>query len=166
MPLATDRDNPYTPPESRVADPENEPGSPLKAIAVGLAVDIGGTFMAGLVLVFAYGIALGASGVGADEAATALANISPYSWVSAAGFAAGSGFSVLGGYLCARIVKRSEHKVGAILAALSTIVGMLASMGSYSPLANFILAAAGFAMVMIGVQMGYAKNRRIAREGI
>jgi hypothetical protein len=163
--MATDRDNPYTPPETRVADPENEPGSPLKAIAAGLAVDIGGSLATGFVLAMLYGAMLAASGASAEEVASAFADLSPYSWVSVAGSVVGGGFSVLGGYLCARIAKRSEHRIGAIMAALSTIVGMLAS-SSYAPLENFVLAVLTFVTVMIGVQMGYAKNRRIAREGI
>ena len=164
--MATDRDNPYTPPEARVADPENEPGSPLKAVAIGLAVDIGGTFMTSLVLGIVYGITLAASGASAEAAASAFADVSPYSWLSIAGFLAGGGFSILGGYLCARIAKHSEYKLGGILATISTVFGLLLSMNSYSPFANLILSIASFATVMIGVQIGYSRNRLSAREGI
>jgi hypothetical protein len=164
MQLAADRDNPYTPPEARVADPENEPGSPLKAVAVGLAVDIGGSLMTSLVVGMVYGAMLAASGAGTAEVTSALSNVSPYSWVSIAGFAAGVGFSILGGYLCARIAKRSEYKLGGIMAAISTVIGMLVSMNSYSPFAIFMLAVAEFATVMIGVRIGYSKNRVSARR--
>jgi hypothetical protein len=164
MHLATDRDNPYTPPEARLADPDDEPGSPLKAVSIGLAVDFGGTFLTSFVLVFVYGVMLGASGTSAEAAASALANLSPYSWVSVAGFIAGSGFSVLGGYLCARIAKHSEYKLGGILATISTVIGLLFGMNRYSLFVNFILTIATFALVMIGVRIGYSKNRLSARR--
>ncbi len=164
MHLATDRDNPYTPPEARVADPENEPGSPLKAVGIGLAVDIGGSLMTSLVLGMVYGAMLAASGASAEEVTSALSNVSPYAWVSITGFAAGVGFSILGGYLCARIAQRSEYTLGGIMAAISTVIGMLASRHSDSPFAIFILVVAEFAAVMIGVRIGYSKNRVSARR--
>ncbi len=38
--------NPYAPPDAKLADPAAAPGSPLKAVALGLAVDLGGTVIA------------------------------------------------------------------------------------------------------------------------
>jgi hypothetical protein len=84
------------------------------------------------------------------------------SWVSIAGSIVGCGFSVLGGYLCARIAKRSEHKLGGILATISTGIGLLLGMNRYSLLVNLILIVATFAAVMIGVQIGYSQNQKRA----
>src|ERR1051326_8127077 len=53
--------NPYAPPEATVHDLPPKPGSWFKAIALGLATDIGGTLVATGILALIYGIALDAS---------------------------------------------------------------------------------------------------------
>src|SRR5215510_11032931 len=96
-------ENPYSPPKGEVEDYPKQPWSPIKAVLLGLAVDVGGSMLLGLLLGMGYAIVLAASGMQADEIALALADLSPWSWISIFGTLMGCGLSVLGGYVCARV---------------------------------------------------------------
>lgn len=156
----TDSQNPYTPPEARVKD-EPSPGSPIKAVLVGLAVDIGGSIAAGVVLTLVYGILLGSAGATPEEIAVAAAAISPGSWVFNVGVAMGCGFSVWGGYLCARIAGRREYVSGAAMAIISMAIAVAFGSDAYPAGLNLALSIATFGAVMFGVRVGVAKNRAV-----
>src|SRR3954468_21093624 len=113
--------NPYATPEETLHDLPPKPGSWFKAIALGLAVDIGGSLLATIILAAIYAATLGAAGVKPEDIAATLQASASDSWFFYAGTLAGLGFSVLGGYVCARVARRSELKLGAILAALSAL---------------------------------------------
>jgi hypothetical protein len=150
--------NPYAPPEASVHDQPLRPGSAFKAIAVGLAVDIGGSLIGTVLLALVYGAALGAAGVKAEDIAATLKASNGDSWFFYAGILVGLGFSVLGGYVCARIARRSEFKLGAILAALSAFSG-LAIAGDEQQLGTLLsLTLLGFGAVLVGARLGLAKN--------
>lgn len=152
--------NPYAPPDAKLADPAGAPGSPVKAVAIGLAVDLGGSIIATLLLAIAYGIVLGALGVSAEEIEAVTTNMpsdSPFFYLATL---AGLGFSALGGYVCARIAKRAELRLGAILAAISAGIG-LALGGDPGRLGLLLsLTLLGVAAVLFGAKTGRAKNRR------
>ena len=160
----TDNQNPYTPPEAKLED-ERRPGSPMKAILVGLAADIGGSLAAGILLTVVYGIVLGASGASPDEIAAAAAAVSPGSWVFVAGVVMGCGFSVWGGYLCARIAGQREYRTGVVVAVISTAVAAVFGQDAYPAGINLALSIATFGAVMFGVRMGAARNRSAISPG-
>ena len=146
-------ENPYAPPEARLADAPAAPGSALKALALGLAADLGGTFGAGILI----GLAGLASGV-PPEALEAL-SASPDSWLFWAGGAAGLACSVLGGYVCARVAKRGEMRLAAVLAAISVLFGWWVS-GEVLQLGTFLaLTLLSIAAVLYGARWGAARNR-------
>lgn len=153
--------DPYRPPRSDVA-PQAEPrGSAVKAVLLGALADIGGSIAAGIVLTFAYGLMLGLSGADPEQIGSALAQVPVGSWFSILGMVVGSGFSVLGGYLCARIARRSEYKLGAIVAAISGVSGLF--LGGRAPAGiDFALLLATVASVMLGAWIGLMRNRQRA----
>lgn len=154
------RNNPYAPPDAKLADPAARPGSPIKAVTIGLAVDLGGTVVATVILALAYGIVLGALGATAEEIEAVTTDMSTDSGFFYTLALAGLAFSMLGGYVCARIARRSELKLGAVLAAISAGVG-LAFGGDPSRLGMLIsLTILGIAAVLAGANLGRAKNRR------
>jgi hypothetical protein len=83
------------------------------------------------------------------------------SWLFYAATVVGLGFSVLGGYVCARVARRSELKLGAILAAVSAVLGIVLSADHYQLGTLLSLTLAGIGAVLLGARLGYAKNRRI-----
>ena len=151
--------NPYAPPEAPVRDASAKAGSALKAVGFGLGVDIGGTVLSGLMFGVVYAMVLGASGSSAEEIAATVNNVDTDSWLFYAGTALGLGFSVLGGYVCARVARRSEYRLGAILAVLSALFGGLIAGDQYQlgTLVSVTLASIGG--TFFGARLGYLKNR-------
>jgi len=153
--------NPYSPPGATVHDQPPRPGSAFKAVALGLATDIGGTLVATAILAVIYGIALAASGVKREDIAATMQASATDSWFFYVSSLVGLGFSVLGGYVCARIARRSELKFGAILAALSALFGILFAGENTQELGTFLsLTLLGIGAVVVGARLGQAKNRR------
>jgi hypothetical protein len=152
----TENHDPYAPPEARVED-RREPGSPFKAVLVGVAVDVGGSLVAGVVLGMAFAGVLAASGASPEHIAAAFANLSPLSPMFIAGSLIGCGLSVWGGYLCARIARRREYGLGAVVAVISAAASLL--MGGEQPAGlNLALSIATFGAVMFGARFGHARN--------
>ena len=151
--------NPYAPPEATLRDQPPRPGSAFKAIALGLAADIGGTLLATVILALIYGVVLAAAGVNREDIAAAMQASATDSWFFYLTALVGLGFSVLGGYVCARIARRSELKLGAILAALSALVGILLSGDDPQQLGTFLsLTLLGIGAVLVGARLGKARN--------
>jgi hypothetical protein len=151
--------NPYTPPDAALADQPPPPGSPWKAIGLGLLTDIGGTLLASMVLAIAFGIAMSAQGQGPEEIEAAMSAPFLDSWLSTAATLVGLGFSVAGGYVCARIVRRSELKFGAVQGVLATVLGFALAGQSQADDRPFLLASISFVAVLAGALWGQHRNR-------
>jgi hypothetical protein len=151
--------NPYAPPQAAVKDLPAGAGSAIKAVTLGLVADIGGTLAGTVVFMLIYGIVLGVSGASAEELAAASDFTATDSWQFYAGTLLGLGFSVLGGYVCARIARRSEMKLGAVLALLSAAIGVLLAADQYQLGTLLSVTLASIGAVMVGARLGQAKNR-------
>jgi hypothetical protein len=151
--------NPYAPPQAALKDAQPAAGSAVKAITLGLVADIGGTFAATIVFVVVYGIVLGASGASPEEIAAAAEISSTDSWLFYVTALLGLGFSVLGGFVCARVARRDEMKLGAVLAAISAVLGFALAGDTYQLGTLLSLSLASIGAVMAGARLGYAKNR-------
>lgn len=156
--------NPFKPPESdstknpRVPD---VPGSPLKAILSGLAVDLGGTAVLGIVLENLYVLTLKGQGMGAAEIEEAMRHIPAASTIGVLSIVLGAVMSVAGGYVCARIVLRDEYRVGGVMASVSALLGLLLSSGDDPSGVTALLILCTAACNMLGVKYGSEQNRRL-----
>ena len=152
--------SPYTPPSAPVRDVARPPGSPIKAVIYGVLVDVGGTFIAGSVLGIVHAMSLASEGLTAEQAAARLANIPLDSWLSIWGMVLGCVFSIAGGYVCARVARKSEYKLGAIVAAIGAVIGFVLSGDQYAAgvLGSLILAT--IVAVMVGANLGASRNAR------
>jgi len=144
-----------------VADQDRPRGSPAKAVTFGVLVDIVGTTMSSIILVFVYGIVLAVGGASAAEIEHALTTIEPASAVSLIGSVIGLAFSFLGGHVCARVVRDAELKWASITAVISIGIGFLIGMAAASPLElNVLMAILGIGAVMAGGYVGARQNLR------
>lgn len=151
--------NPYAPPHAAVKDLPPGAGSAFKAVGLGLVADIGGTFAVTVVFLLVYGVVLGVSGGNVEEVLAAVDFTSTDSWQFYASTVLGLGCSVLGGYVCARVARRDEMKLGAITALLSAALGMFLGAGTHE-LGTFLsMTLAGIGAVLVGARLGYWKNR-------
>ncbi len=158
--MTIEKHNPYTSPTADVALRSTEKGSAVKAVLVGLAVDIGGSLLFGVVFAIAYGIYLGSSGASAEHIASSLSDAPADSWFFLVGTGVGCAFSVLGAYLCARIARHAEYTLGGIMATISVVFAFFISAEHYAPAVNILLASATIASIMLGAWLGALKNKR------
>jgi CHASE2 domain-containing sensor protein len=105
-----------------------------------------------------YGIGQSVSGAAPDEVASALHHDSPWSPMSMAGSLLGGVMSIIGGFVCTRRAQRSDYRLGLVMASLSTLFGLLMSLGQYSPLITALLAAATFGCVILGTRLGLVRR--------
>jgi len=152
--------NPYSAPGSRIDPVPAMKGSSVKAIVLGVLIDIGGSAAISILLMLAYGFIAAADG-DSSEAITRLGELRQNSWPWIASSVIGLGFSVLGGYVCARIARQRELLLGCILAAISTTFGLIVSASYYSAAMNLLLAVASVASIMVGAWFGRLRNVRV-----
>ncbi|MDB5801823.1 MAG: hypothetical protein JWL63_2762 [Rhodocyclales bacterium] len=165
--MTTPERNPYSPPSADVEKiaphPELTPAQrrfvQFKAVLVGVSVDIGGTIIVGVLLSIIYGVIAAAAGESAEQIATSLRNIPHDSWLYIAATFSGLGFSLLGGYLCARIAKGMEYRAGSIQAACSLCLGLF--LGGQKESFGMQIALSGLSVLvtMLGVKFGAYRNR-------
>jgi hypothetical protein len=153
--------NPYRAPGAVVADPDAG-GSPVRGVIYGVLVDIVGTAVATFALMVVYGIYLASTGSVPEDIETAAAQFDYSSPVGVAATAIGCGFSFLGGYVCARVARRSELNWAAVVAAISAVLGFVMGSGSVSADVNALFAALAIGCVMAGGYVGARRNARPA----
>ena len=155
--------NPFKPPETDSSKSPREPdvpGSPLKAVLSGLAVDIGGSVVLGIVLDHVYALTLAGQGLTDTQIEDAMQHIPPASAFGVLGILLGALMSVAGGYVCARIVLRDEYRVGGAMAAVSGLLGLVFSGGDDPGGLTALLVLTTVACNMLGVKYGSEQNRR------
>lgn len=157
--------NPFTPPGSKLEDrPNLAPGSPWTALAAGAIVDIVATIVGGAVLSIMFAMALAGSGVSTEEFSTQMLRQSGWTAFSLLATAIGAASSALGGYVCARIAKRNEARLGWILAGISTLLGLVFAGNESAFILDQVVVGALLTVigVLVGTRIGTARNRRDA----
>jgi hypothetical protein len=156
--------DPFTPPAANVEAPEFKRGSAVKAVLVGLAVDIGGSIAFAFLFSIAYGIYLASQGQTSEQMQSAMATVGYDSPLGIVGMVVGSLFSVLGGYLCARIARHSEYRLGIVMCVATLVLIAFTGVGGD---VHAIIAAGlvvmTLASIMIGIHIGVRQNRGAAR---
>ena len=159
------RNNPCDPPDAEVKDvkdPMRAPGSPVKALALGLVTDLGGTLVAGIVFDLLYRVLWWTQGLDAEQVRAAEHEHSLGSAYFVIGTLLGLYFSYLGGHVCARVMRKSELLWGAVLAGLSMVLGAwsVLSIAPDTVDAWFVpVCILGVATTLAGALRGRAKNQ-------
>ena len=146
--------NPYSPPKAGLSDPPKPPKSPLRSVLLGLVIDVGGSLLLGIVLGIGRATAFLVSGMSESEIIESLRHPPAYSLISILGTLGGAALSVVGGFVCARVSRRSDYRLGFILAGLSATSGLLLSYGSHSLPVNLLLTLLTVASVLLGTKLG------------
>ena len=151
--------NPYTPPSAKVEVADARRGSAVKAVILGMLADLVGSMVAGALAMAAYGAYLGATGSTPDEAATTMDGMNYDSPLGIALTIVGCLFSVLGGYVCARVARHAEYRLGAIMSAISAVLVVLSASDDARPIVTAVFCVATLASIMAGAHLGAAKNK-------
>lgn len=150
--------NVYEPPKADLGV-ERNPGSVVKAVAVGSLIEIVGTFVAGLIVVIVYGIHLASQGMSPQEMQSRLVEFDPWSGYVLASVLLGMLVSVLAGYVCARIANTTSYRSAYIMSGISCALGMLSGIGSYAWWVLVILGALTVFAVLFGARLYIQKLR-------
>jgi hypothetical protein len=135
------------------------PGSPVRAVIVGLVLDLGGSVILNLLLTALYAAWLQATGLSTEEIDEAMRHIPPDSWAAIAGVVLGAGLDVLSGFVCARIVQRNEYRIGGVLAAISAACTLLLDdAGDAMQDITLLLSLCTAACTLLGVKYGRELN--------
>jgi hypothetical protein len=129
---------------------KSDKGSPLKAIIIGLVVDIGGSLVAAFILAIAYSVLLASRGWSPEEIEYHLTNLDLYSTFSVVTMIVGGSMTVLGGYVCARIVNYSEYKFALVFGFISAAFGHFASESYHSTLDNLAMGILTLGCALLG----------------
>jgi hypothetical protein len=155
--------NPYRAPTTPVTDAPPPPRSPILAVLAGVAVDIGGSVVSSVVIGIVYYATLASRGGSPEEIGAALSEMGSSSGYFVVAVATGLGFSVLGGYVCARVARRKERRLAAIAGLLSVATGLSIGGASLGLWGNAGMALLSFASVMLGGELGRRRNVAQAR---
>ena len=139
------------------------PGSPLRAVLTGLALDIGGSEVLHIVLSVVYAVQVSTSGLSDAQMQAALAQWPPESVYAILGMVLGSLCSVAGGYACARIVQRGEFRSGGAMAAISGLLSLALGAGQTPDDMLLLYTASTVACNLLGVKYGREHNLRLAQ---
>ena len=150
--------DPYAPPAAELADQPSRPWAPWAAVLLGLLVDVGGSALTGLFVGVGYAAFSIASGADPKSLTENLAGLASDPWAVGISAIVGGFFSLLGGWLCARLAQRRDYKLGIVLAILSFLCGLLMSANEYSPMVHVMFAALTFASVLIGTRLGFPRT--------
>ncbi len=154
--------DPYAPPDAAVADVvRRPPGSALLAIVLGVIIDVGGTVASGTLIGTAYAVYTLATG-GPKTPEALQAGIEQMTMLRYAESAIGLGFSVLGGYVCARMARRPSWRVGIGLAVVTAMAGVALSWPINDPGRFAALTLVGVGATFLGLALG---NRAVKRRG-
>lgn len=120
---------PYAVPKAGLTEPGSQKiGSPVKAVLVGVGVDVIGTIVSSLVISALYGVLWVIRGLPPEQIEQAINNSSQFSPFKLVLIAAGTAISILSGYLCARIAKRREY-LWALITSVISVSAPLAMSG-------------------------------------
>ena len=149
--------DPYKVPDSDLETHEDLPSRPILGVAVGLVVDLGGTFFCVFISAFVYSVILAADGTSQTEIVKIVANSGPTSPVGIVNILIGLSMSFLGGMYCARVARSKDYKYPGILALIIFLFGIVFARGEINTLPLVILSLAIVLFILLGARMHLRK---------
>ena len=157
----SDKPNPYAPPGAELGTPPPlEQGSAFKAVLFGFLVDVGLSLVVGVVFAMLYGVYQVAMGQSMEEIGQFFTEPDPFSLSMLLLQAAGGACSFLGGFVCARVARHAEYRLGAILAASTLVFGWVTNGGEQRPALTLVASIVTVFSTLFGAWVGAWRNRR------
>jgi hypothetical protein len=150
--------DPFVPPRSALVEPPRPPGSAIKGVLAGLVIDVGGSFVAQMIVGIGVTLVLVRNGMSEQGMRDLLTGLQPWSPLGLALLVPGLACSYLGGYACARIARRPTLRPALILAALSAAFGLYMSDDNAGPATTAVLTALDLAAVMSGAWQAWRRQ--------
>jgi hypothetical protein len=149
--------DPYAPPAAELADPPKPGMAAWKALLVGLGIDIGGSMLAGILMAVVFAVVAATNNQFSARPAADPAGMATWlSLLSLGGRAVAAGFSLLGGRVTTRLARRSDYRLGFLLAGLSAGISLLTGSGQPAG-AMVVRATVTVAAILLGTRLGQVK---------
>ena len=154
---------PSLPPDHRSVkpDPAESVRLALRAVLTGVSIDVFASSLLGIGIRVLYAMQVGTPDMTPEQLDDALQNTPPQFALVLLGGVLGALVSVAAGYVCARIARRDEYRVGGIMAMASMLVNLVVDGGGAASLDLALLyVLCDIACTMLGVKYGAEYNRR------
>jgi len=156
----TTEPNPFKPPEADLGPvPPPEKGSAIKAVFFGFLADVGLTMVIGAAFMVAFFIYHTLTGTDLEALMKMISEPEDDSTFTVVLSIIGGFGSALGGYVCARVARHSEYRLGAILIVLSTLYGLALAGEETSPRLLLVTLVIAMVATMFGTWVGVRRNR-------
>lgn len=155
-------ENPYQTPGADLSQPVNTTGSPVKAVVVGVSIDILGTLIISFIGSIIFGVMLLWQDLTPEQIETYLLQLTPTSVFSIVLMVLGTLMSVLAGYVAARIVNYMEYKTALMVGVISSLIGILLSFGYSSPWLSLFSVLSTVIAVLIGAWLFVRGKARVS----
>lgn len=157
----SEQPNPYAPPGADLGKPPPpEQGSAAKAVLFGFLVDTGLSLVVGVLFAMLYGMFLAATGRSMEQISEMMTAPDPFSLPILLLQAVGGACSFLGGFVCSRVARHSEYRLGAVLAVLSLAASWVFSGGEQQPAMVLVSSIVTVFSTLFGAWVGAWRNRR------
>ena len=156
--------NPLSPPpdhRSEKPDPAAAARLALRAVLTGVSIDVCVSSLLAVGIRVLYAMQVGTPDMTPEQLDDALQNTPPQFALVLLGGVLGALVSVAAGYVCARIARRDEYRVGGIMAMAAVLVNLVVDGGDAGSLDLALLyVLCDIACTMLGVKYGAEYNRR------
>ena len=154
-----DKDN-FKPTKAELIDPPRKPGSVIRAVLTGTAIEVVGTLVLGTVLGIVYGLVLSAQGYSEEAMKEAMLHIDPLSTLGLIGSLLGCAVSVFAGYACASIAHRPDYRPVGMMATISVCLGLLLGSDAYTWQLSMLFSLLTVGAVLFGGWLHLKDMRR------
>jgi len=151
--------NIYNRPNADLERGKEVKGKSVKAIIVGISIDIGGTIIFATVLGMVVGAYYATQGMSPEAIQDKLSQLDIFSLYGIIGSIGGTLFSILAGYMCAKISINKIKRDILILALINSGLGFLMGMVNASLIENMIFALITVAAIAVGAYL-YTRLQR------
>ncbi|HEY9024262.1 MAG TPA: hypothetical protein VIP05_08175 [Burkholderiaceae bacterium] len=148
------------PPDRQPSNRAEPPGSALRAVLTGVSVDFCSSQLLAIGVFALRAAQVATPGMTPDQVSDALRAAPPSLWTMLLGSGLGALASVAGGYVCARIARRNEYRVGAVMAVVALFISLVIDSGAGTDLGLLYLLC-DTACRFLGVKYGAEHNRRL-----
>jgi len=148
------------PPDRQPSNRAEPPGSALRAVLTGVSVDFCSTQLLAIGVFAIRAAQVATPGMTPDQVTDALNAAPPSLWLMLLGSGLGALASVAGGYVCARVARRNEYRVGAVMAVVALFISLVVDNGAGTDLGLLYLLC-DTACRFLGVKYGAEHNRRL-----
>lgn len=154
--------NPYSPPKSTVDTKEFVRGKWYKAILIGFLVDIVGTIITSVTIGAAISFYLASTGMSAAQISAEIGNPELTSPLGLLFNAVGLLYSVLGGYICARIANHNEYRYAVIIGIISIMTGLILAQSKVPIATHIVMGTLTFVSLLAGayIHVSYRTKRQ------